>query len=70
MASSRVHRPAAKGCYSETGRLRKVVMCPPTCLSSNKHVICRHSALLHPRIQFFSEPHYEIESMSIPSSPQ
>ena len=30
MASSRVHRPAAKGCYSETGRLRKVVMCPPT----------------------------------------
>lgn len=30
MAVSRVHRPAAKGCYSETGRLRKVVMCPPT----------------------------------------
>ncbi len=30
MASSRVHRPAAKGCHSETGRLRKVVMCPPT----------------------------------------
>lgn len=28
--SIKSHRSAAKGCYSETGRLRKVVMCPPT----------------------------------------
>jgi N-dimethylarginine dimethylaminohydrolase len=25
-----VRQPAARGCYSETGRLGKVVMCPPT----------------------------------------
>ena len=28
--SAKAHRYAAKGCYSETGHLRKVVMCPPT----------------------------------------
>ena len=29
-AANKPLRPAARGCYSETGRLRKVVMCPPT----------------------------------------
>ena len=28
--SVRAHRLFARGCYSETGHLRKVVMCPPT----------------------------------------
>ena len=28
--SLKVHRAAGSGCHSETGRLRKVVMCPPT----------------------------------------
>ena len=29
MTIAKAHRSAARGCYSETGRLRKVVMCPP-----------------------------------------
>ena len=29
MTIAKAHRSAVRGCYSETGWLRKVVMCPP-----------------------------------------
>ena len=60
---AKAHRYAAKGCYSETGYLRKVVMCPPlrfdakcTHLDTIFGVLSQGNALLY-------EPAFEPSSL-------